>query len=493
MGDPLLLQSKIRYITKVKFQKTTPTYRWFWFVLRRLFFSRGREHSFLPTLSTTIGVALGVLTLFVVVSTMNGFQQGFISSINEVGSYHLIITPSAPLTERLSQPEERLALLDSLDQQEGITVAIPFLETKSMIQSPFSSPQGVSLRGVPSDILERDPGFQEKIRILKDPMRDSLPDFFKENREETSQNDSQNDWQKNSQDPPREGFNLEPDSEGVPSLILAVGLAQRLDVSVGSYVSLLALHERDQNHTNHTNQQETRSGLQPRQESFRVSALFETDYYEYNYSLAFIELEEAKREGFGNAEKIGIKLTNRFHDLRVQRELVDLPALEGSQVRSWREFNRAFFGALRIEKITISLLLSLIFIVVAMHLNHALTRTVEERLEELAILKAMGTNGGELRLLFLGMSLIATSIGIVVGLLVGWQLLLHLDEILFFFYRLFLYRFLYSSASLEIPVQIIPQDLIFIITIPLLFSFVAAWRATSVIVKIYPAEVLRYE
>ncbi len=415
--------------------------QWFWFVFKRFFFNRNRESAFLPIMSIFFGIALGVFTLFVVMAIMNGSQQNFIGSINEIGSYHLIVSPT-----EISDGDQEidLALLDLLRQDQGVKFATPFTDTKTIASNSSGQNAGVFIKGIQPSVLQEDTGLQQYLSAVEG---------------ELSLQSTQNS----------------------PTILLGVNLANRLGLSPGDTVNLLSLGKQGQ--------------LNPRFITFVVNGLIDTKYYEYNNTLAFIDLNNAQRYKLGNNLRYGIKLNNINHDLQVKESLLrrfDAETQKQWHISSWREYNQAFFGALRIEKVTILILISLIFIVVAIHLSHCLSRSLEQRLEDLATLKALGIAGESLRALFLTMVFLLSSLGTTAGLLVGYYFVKYLNGFLLFLENV-LFALNLDLGLRTFHTEIIAGDIKYIASIPIICALLAVLKITAPIVSLPPAKVLHYE
>jgi lipoprotein-releasing system permease protein len=187
-------------------------------------------------------------------------------------------------------------------------------------------------------------------------------------------------------------------------------------------------------------------------------------------------------------------------------------------LRSWRDYNRAFFGALRTEKLLMFILVGLIFIVVGLNIFQAQRRAVLERREEIGLLRALGGSGRAVRLIFVWDGFIIGFTGAALGMALG---LLIAGNINAFFSVLeggvnFFIMLLNMAAAVfdqggsirgedfavfspavfyikEIPSRIIPHEAVLIFLFGLLSALLAAWFASGKVSRTNPAEVLRYE
>jgi lipoprotein-releasing system permease protein len=187
-------------------------------------------------------------------------------------------------------------------------------------------------------------------------------------------------------------------------------------------------------------------------------------------------------------------------------------------LRSWRDYNRAFFGALRTEKLLMFILVGLIFIVVGLNIFQAQRRSVLERREEIGLLRALGGSGRAVRLIFVWDGFIigfaGASLGMAAGILIAGNINAFfslLEGAINFFINLLngLAVFFDRGGSIvdenfavfspavfyikEVPARIIPHEAILIFLFGLFSALLAAWFASGRVSRTNPAEVLRYE
>jgi lipoprotein-releasing system permease protein len=242
---------------------------------------------------------------------------------------------------------------------------------------------------------------------------------------------------------------------------------------------------------------------------------------------AFINIDRAGVLSGGTPDLfLGVKLKSRWQDRagieQVRRTL--RPLVRASQapdhipsVSSWREYNRAFFGALRTEKLFMFVLVGLIFIVVGLNIFQAQRRSVLERREEIGLLRAVGATDMAVRLVFVWdgfiIGITGAGIGILPGLLIAgnitvfFSILEGLVNSVINFLNAVSSPFLGSGAAgegfaifsptvfyiKEIPSRIIPYEVLIIFLFGFFSALLAAWFASGRVSRTRPAEVLRYE
>jgi len=423
----------------------------------RYFRSRRRGVGGTSTVLAILGVAVGVMALTAVMGVMNGFQLGFIDSILEISSYHLQI-------RGLEDPSAS-GILESLRGLPCVRSAVPFSEHQVIIEGRFSDPRGCLIRGLPADVRRLDPSFFQALEIVSGDFTLAQPG----------------------------------------AIVLGVELSRHLGVGVGDGVSILSL------------QGTSLGALKPANRFYQVVGLFRSGYYEFDLGWAFFSLEE----GFaldGNSQTpttIGVKIQNRFRDQQAIEAIQQIPGWRGFQIVSWREFNRAFFGALRMEKIMMTVLIGLIFVVVGFNIHHSLRRAVRERYEEIGVLKALGASDIAVRRIFVLEGLLIGTIGAFIGLLLGLLISANINTVfnlaemvvnaVIAFVDLLLFPLVQSSSGrfslfspayfyiTEVPSTVLLREAVLIVVFAVFAPTVAAAAAATRVKEVRPAEVLRYE
>jgi len=422
----------------------------------RYFRSRRRGVSGTSTVLAILGVAVGVMALTAVMGVMNGFQLGFIESILEISSYHLQI-------RGLADPSASGAL-ESLRGLPAVRSAVPFTEHQVIIEGRFSDPRGCLIRGLPTGLRSLDPSFFHTLELVSG-------DFALE----------------------RPG-----------AIVLGVELSRHLGVGVGDGVSILSL------------QGASLGELKPANRFYEVVGLFRSGYYEFDLGWAFISLEEglALDGSSVGSEMVGIKIENRFRDQQAIQAIKENWGGQTPEIVSWREFNRAFFGALRMEKVMMTVLIGLIFVVVGFNIHHSLRRAVRERYEEIGVLKALGASDLAVRRIFILEGLLIGTIGAFAGLLLGLLISANINAVFAFaemlvnaaisLADLLLFPIMQSSGGrfslfspayfyiTEVPSTVLLREAVLIVVFAVVARTAAAAAAAAKVMALRPAVVLRY-
>ena len=429
---------------------------WVLFVASRYIF-KGRSNS--PVLAV-LGIATGVLALIVIIAVMNGFQLGFIESILEISSYHLRLESFSPETV-----DDLNAFMLSVP---GVEAAVPFKEFQALARGRRSGQQAVFVRGLHENAVEIDSKMRGKL--------DFEAGFF--------------------------------DLSDLSHVLLGTELARRLGLGIGDEVNLFSI-------TGLFSAEDESAGL----DTFIITGIFRTGYYEYDSSWAFLNIESPSFLTNESDLKLGIKLTNRFHDRialeQAKKKLAPFADFNGVIISSWRDYNRSFFGALRTEKLFMFILVALIFLVVGLNIFQAQRRAVLQRREEIGLLRAVGGTEKAVRFVFVCdgaiIGLTGASFGLVLGLVIAFNIqdfftlvenivntfIVIINTLAGFTGAGWMGSFAVFSPAVfyikEIPSRILPYEVVMIFMFGFLSALSAAWFASRKAAKIQPAEVLRYE
>ncbi|MBP5519994.1 MAG: ABC transporter permease [Treponema sp.] len=430
--------------------KIVKSLRWITSVSRRFARVDRKGRSAVTSALATLGICFGVMTLTVVMSVMNGFQMSFIDAILEVSSYHLRVTevPKALETE----------LVQFCQNNKQFTACVPFYEAQALMTGEKGGALAVNLRAASEDIYDKDEGFQKELKMISGDFDFSEPD----------------------------------------SIILGSTLARNLGVRIGSTVNLMVMSGGSD------------VDLFSSDRIFTVTGVFTTGYNEINNSYAFTSLEAAQKYFGSSAKKNwGIKIRKYDDDLRslslLKKEFPEL------NVDTWRSFNRTFFGALRIEKNILLLLVALIFVVVAINIYNGMRRLVFERKTEIAVFAALGAKKSEIKSIFIMRGFITGTVGAITGVILGVLISLNTDvvfsaaaKIMYFFQYIFTaitdhqnleYVQINSSYSLyaSIPARIFPKEAVAITLFGIFSPLIASWAASKNVLKMTVSEVLHNE
>ena len=425
------------------------------FIASRFLRNRHMHHGAIPGVLSTAGISVGVVALIVVMSVMNGFQLGFIEDILEIRSYHIRV-----VIQETDDQDAIENLMESIRSVSGVSSVTPLREIQTLAAGAFSEYQPIMLRGTIAPDSSGDLGFANQVQI------DSGV------------------------------FDLSERG----NVVLGGELADSMDVDVGTFIRVVSLAGS--------------VSLRPATEELLVVGIFRSGFYEIDSGLAFCSLDARVFDPAAmRRTELGVKITNRFRDTTIAQSITPLLSAWNAEIISWREYNRAFFGALRIEKLTMALLLALIFVVVSFNIAQFLTRNVLEKREDISVLKAMGAGPSSIRHIYLLQGGIIGIVGGSIGASVGLLVVSHVDAVLSLLERatngtLELVRLLLGESSsisnlsffsptyfylVDVPVRILPIEIGITIAVAIASTLVASFVASRKLAQIEPQRILRYE
>ncbi|MBI9103442.1 MAG: ABC transporter permease [Spirochaetales bacterium] len=429
---------------------------WILFVAQRYMRVKRKTSGIGSAMLAVLGLGVGVTALITVLSVMNGFQLSFIEDILEISSYHIRVTPDERPEE--SSSEFSGELLDT----RGVKAVLPFIDVQTLYRGDGSDYTPGLLRAVPPNVKELDSTLIEQLNVE------------------------------------RGSFDL----DGQNKIVIGFEMAYRLGVDLGDIVSVVSMAGR------------SFSMLSPETVDFMVTGIFRSGYYEFDSGLSFISLEGGKTISDSTNLIYGLKLEDSYKDEVVMNRLFQNGVAREDEMVSWRMYNKAFFGALRMEKNAMKILVGLIFLVVGVNIYHSQKRNVMERQEEIGIMRTLGASPGDTMKIFLveGMliGLVGAAAGTLLGLLVSMniQFLFTMAETIGNFGVSLINSFIYMTGSTggylrpvtraffylpEVPVRVLPGEVLMIFLFAFFSSVAAAYFAGRRIMEINPASVLRYE
>ncbi len=394
------------------------------------------------TFISIFGVALGVGALIIVLAVMTGFEEDLRDKILGTNA-HIVIVPNDQ-QDRIPDFDN---VMDQIKQVNGIQEIEPFIYSKVMISHEHRS-DGIILKG-----LHITP--EGTIDLRRYMVRGSVEDLIKL-PEKTDENGTPL---------PKEG------------IVLGLELASNLGAKVGDLVSLMSPADRL-----------TPVGLIPKSKTYRVVGYFRSGMYEYDSTMAYVTLEAAQNllgieSGINGFE---IRVVNIFETSQI---LDRLHHILGNRffIRDWKEMNRAFFSALKLEKLAMFIILTLIVFVASFNIISSLTMMVMEKHKDIGILKAMGATDNSIRLIFLTEGIIIGLVGTVLGCVFGTTISWIADT----FQLIRLQQEVYYISYLPFRIQV--TDVIAICSASLFISFIATIYPARQAARLNPVEAIRYE
>jgi lipoprotein-releasing system permease protein len=403
---------------------------------------KGRRDRFVSFVAATsmAGIALGVAALIVVLSVMNGFQK-------DVRDRMLSVLPHIEIFVSGSDPERILtqwgALAAAAKKSPSVLAAAPFVAAQGMLM------RGQELRGV--QVRGIDPETEKDVSEVSQQMVTGKLS------------------------------NLRAGSFGI---VLGQELADILGLRIGDPVMMLAPQANV-----------GPAGFTPRMRQFTLVGIFRSGHYEYDSSLAFVDVTDAAKL-FRDSATAGVRLRvdDMYRAPQIAQSLVPLLP-PNVLVADWSRNNRTWFAAVQTEKRMMFLILALIVAVAAFNLLSSLVMAVKDKQSDIAILRSFGSTPSEIACIFLVQGALIGLVGTFLGVSGGMAIAFNIDVIV-------------PAIERLIGAQFLPREIYFISTLPsdprmadimsigvtslimsLLATLYPSWRAS----RLQPAQVLRHD
>lgn len=408
-----------------------------WMMAIRYLRARKRE-GFVSVITwfSLLGIAIGVATLIIVMSVMNGFRGELMGRILGLNGHVNIYAP-------IGSMEDYDAKAIIVRGVKGVVSVSPLIEGQVMATATGQA-RGAVMRGIKSEDMRARPMLADNIQA------GSLDDFGADD-----------------------------------TIIIGTEMARRLGVRVSDKITIIS-----------PSGQPTAFGTVPRMRAFRVVATFSIGMFEYDSSFAFIPLHSAQvyfqmPDAVSNLE-VFVDDTSKTTEIGE-----NIKAAMGDQARvfDWQKTNASFFNAIQVERNVMFLILTLIILVAAFNIISSLIMLVKDKGRDIAILRTMGaTRGSIMRIFFIA----GASIGVVgtfSGFVLGLWFSLNIESIRQWIQsvtgtELFAAEIYFLS---QLPAKVDPMEVLATVLMGLGLSFLAtlypSWRAA----RLDPAEALRYE
>lgn len=382
------------------------------------------------------GIALGVATLIIVMSVMNGFRAELLSRILGLNGHIGLMAPANYPFNNYQIASRDIASFDN------VKYVVPMIENQLLV-SAGQAAEGAMVRGIAKDDL-----------LKREAMREALQkvdmSLFEENR-----------------------------------VLIGSRLARKMGVGVGDEITLIS-----------PNGKVTAFGTVPRMKSYQILGTFEVGMFEYDSSFIFMPLATAQKY-FGLNEAvthIDVTLDDEKMLLPV-RNAIEQSVGAGAYVYDWKQTNAAFFNAIAVERNVMFLILTLIILVAAFNIITGLIMLVKDKGRDIAVLRTMGaTKGMIMRIFFMDgafIGVVGTSLGFALGLLFCKNI-----EAIRQFLESISGRELFSAEIYflsQLPAKVDAFEVGMVVAISLLLSFLATIYPAYRAAKFDPVEALRYE
>jgi lipoprotein-releasing system permease protein len=397
-----------------------------------------RQEGFISVVAwfSLIGIMLGVATLIIVMSVMNGFRAELLSRILGING-HVEVTGGTGVLPGYNAFAERIAKMD------GVVSVTPLVEGQVM-----ATANGVSTGALVRGLSAQD--FLGRPLLAKSIREGSLKDF-----------------------------------DGGDGLVVGFRFARRFGMTVGDKVKLISPQGTS-----------TPFGTVPRTKTFPIVAIFNVGMSEYDSSLIYMPLAAAQTFFQYNGTVSMLELMLKDAD-RAPGFLPELSKELGPGFRlvDWQQKNSSFFTALKVERNVMFMILTLIIVVAAFNIISSQVMLVQDKGKGIAILRTMGaTRATVLKIFFITGASVGV-IGTVLGAALGIAFALNIEAIRQFIQALtrtnvFSPEIYFLS---QLPAEVDSTEVVMVVVMALALSFLAsiypAWKAA----RLDPVEVLRYE
>jgi lipoprotein-releasing system permease protein len=407
-----------------------------WMMAMRYLRAR-RQEGFISVIAwfSLLGIALGVATLIIVMSVMNGFREELLNRILGINGHLSIYGQSEQLTD-FDDLAGKIRLVD------GVVDVSPIIEGQVMATSRDQA-SGAIVRGFRADDLKGRAIIAENIR------GGSLSAFDKN------------------------------------SIVIGTRLAQKLRVGVGHDVTLIS-----------PKGNVTAFGTVPRMKKYRVAATFEIGMYEYDSGFVFMQLDAAQLyfKMPGAVSNLEVSVIDPDKAISIGKKIMPLSE-KGIRVHDWQKANASFFNAIQVERNVMFLILTLIIVVAAFNIISSMIMLVKDKGRDIAILRTMGASRGTIMRIFFISGASVGIIGTFSGFVLGLSFANNIESIRQWIQGLtgtdlFAAEIYFLS---QLPAVVDTAEVIAVVLMGLGLSFLAtlypSWRAA----RIDPAEALRYE
>ena len=392
--------------------------------------NKGGIFSFTSFLAVT-GLSIGVASLIIVMSVMNGFEKELQNRILGVVP-HAVIYSDEPIGNYES-------LIKDIKKNENVLEAVPYIAFQALATHESIS-KGISINGIDIEA-------ESKISILPNYMiYGSLDDLNKDN-----------------------------------SIIIGSWLASYLGIFVGDIINITT-----------SDIKSSIIGSYPKSVMLEVVGIFELRA-EIDQSLALISHKLAQKFKSLQNETLSIRIKTSDLFVADKTAYESIPENTGLVSSSWKETHGTLFEAIQFEKLLIGLMLFLIIGVASILVLSTIVMTVKSKEREVGILKTIGANNNQLVMIFFFQGLMVSMIGLIFGLLIGLLITFNLNNLISLLESLLQRNLLEAYFINYFPYHVDYHQVLLICSLSFIFSVISSLVPALRVIKLNPIEILRHE
>ncbi len=399
-----------------------------WIALKYVFSPKREKFTGIISLIAIIGVTLSVGALTVVNAVITGFKAAVTQKI-------LSLNPHISISFKDKTLKPKIIKIIKKEIPQNQILSIQETSTLQGLLLPYGHPIGIILKAVPLNSLKKEKGFNE-LKIYKKLLKTS--------------------------------------SDRTLPVIIGKKLAERLGIDLGDKITFMSAEGIY-----------TPFGFFPKITTLRVVGFFETGVYDYDFNLVFTPLSDFLKRFNPQSYSIEIKLKDPFKS-NIYKKRIAMDLGLNASVFDWQEWNRNLFAALKMEKLGLFVVLTLMITVSLFTIIAAMTMLVSEKKMDIAILRALGVSSRSILKIFFFCGVILSFIGVGTGLALGSAICVFLSH----------YPIIKLPSEVY-PVEYMPVvlrfcDIIIISVIAIVISVLACLYPAKKASEIMPAEILRH-